>query len=91
MKIQVKFEIGDLDLLFKVTGGRFVCSTFLSFLTKVMDGFLSNSVDTSLLMVSSTYIPGFDQFKLFYFNRFLCPPVRLSISNLVSDLLEANT
>ena len=51
MKIQVKFENGDLDLLFNVTGGHFVCSTFLSFQTKVMDGFLSNSVATSLLIV----------------------------------------
>ena len=62
MKIQVKFENGDLDLIFKVTGGHFVCSTFLSFQTKVIDGFLSNSVATSLLIVCSTYIPGFAQF-----------------------------
>jgi len=67
MKIQVKFENGDLDLLFKVTGGRFVCSTFLSFQTKFMDGFLSNSVSTSTLMACTTYIPGFAQFLIFDF------------------------
>jgi len=62
MKIQVKFENGDLDLIFKVTGGHFVCSTFLSFQSKVMVGFLLNSVATSLLIVCSMNILGFAQF-----------------------------
>ena len=47
MKIQVKFETGDLDLLFKVTGSHFVFDRF-EFLTKVMYGFLSNSVSKSV-------------------------------------------
>ena len=61
IKIEVKFENGDLDLLFKVTGCYFVVDTYSSITFQVWDSVLQFFACGCILRPYFTYIQGFAQ------------------------------